>query len=316
MANAEFNLSELVEKMPPTDRELEAIKAAAATEGTSAGPKPKADKAPASKFTAPDPEVAEDICRQILQQGRRAIEGLIELIRDPASPAFVNYKPEYLCHCLTVFLGHPTRTGQRRAYVDILAAQAGRAQHSLHTRLFLIRELQWIGDTSCVAALAPMLLDERLCDAAACALLAIRDGVEEAFRKALATATGRCRLVNLQSLAVLSDRASARAFEQALEDADADVRMAAGWGLARLPHPPAAAILLRKADAAANWERIKLTQSCLLMAERLVDIGRKAEARTIYTHLRDTRQDPGEKHVREAARKALELMGTGLAVNR
>jgi HEAT repeat protein len=310
-----LNLSELVEKMPPTDKELEALKPPPGGQAAPPSQRPKAGQPAASKFTAPDPDVVEPICRRVLENGRPALEELIAMIRDPASPDFTNYKAEYLCHCLTLFVGRADQRSSRSLYIGTLVNQAGRSQLPLHTRLFLVRELQLIGDRTCVPALAALLQDEGLCDVAAAALLAIQDGVVEAFRQALPAAQGRCRLVNLQSLAVLADKTSVPEFEKAMADPDLDLRLAAAWALARLPYARASADLLKQAGTAENWERIKLTQACLLMAEKLAASGQKSEARTIYTHLRDTRSDPKEAYIRQAASKALELMGAALAVN-
>jgi hypothetical protein len=63
--------------------------------------------------------------------------------------------------------------------------------------------------------------------------------------------------------------------------------------------------VLKAADTKAPYERIKATQACLLLAERLTAAGKKAEAARVYKYLQDTRTDPAEKYVRDAARKAL-----------
>ena len=49
----------------------------------------------------------------------------------------------------------------------------------------------------------------------------------------------------------------------------------------------------------------KATSACFLLAERLLAAGRKTEAARLYTHLRDTRTDPSELHIREAASRRL-----------
>jgi hypothetical protein len=86
------------------------------------------------------------------------------------------------------------------------------------------------------------------------------------------------------------------------------VRLAAGWGLAQIADAAAVDLLLKAADA-TGYERIRATNSCLLMAENLVAAGNKADARRIYTRLVNSRTDPSEAHVRDAASRGLEAAG-------
>ena len=137
------------------------------------------------------------------------------------------------------------------------------------------------------------------------ALVAIKDGAAEQLRAALPNAKGRCRLTILHSLAALADAGAAEAFKQALQDEDREVRIAAGAGLAKLGDAGAVDLLLKAADVQPGWERIQAAKHCLVLAEKLAAAGKKAEARRIYQHLRDTRKDASEAYIREAADKAL-----------
>jgi HEAT repeat protein len=310
MAATQPNIVALVDRMPATDKEKEAQKAPPPGQPPAQG-SPRPAKPVASKFDAPDPEVMAGICAEILAGGPPALVELISLIRDPAGEDFKNYKAEYLCHSLTIQVGRPDGEQARRWVIDTLAGQAGNETLVPHTRGFLVRELQLLGDRAAVSALGRLLGDERFCDDAARTLLAITDGATEQFRKALPTATGHCRLVVLQSLAVLRDPASADAFLQAASDADREIRLAGLWGLARLGSPGAVEVLLKAAETQQPWERIKATQACLLLAENLVTAGRKTEAVTLYTSLRNTRREPKERYVRDLAAKALEDLQPG-----
>ena len=304
------NIAELVERMPATDREIEALKPPPppdpAADPTKPKPKPKPPTpGSGSKFTAPDPNVVEKICDEIIGGGPASFRELIGLIRDPAAEDYKNYKAEYLCHCLTIYLGRPEKQPQRSAFIGTLAAETGNEKLPLHTRGFLARELQLIGDRAAVSALGQLLTDEKLCDDATRALLSINDNVAGEFRVALPKVQGRSRLIILQALGVLRDAQSVAAFQKAAADADTDIRLAAVWGLARVGDAGSVDLLLKTADTQAPWERIKATQACLLLAEALAAAGKKAESARIYTHLRDTRTDPKEKYIRDAAAKAL-----------
>ena len=109
----------------------------------------------------------------------------------------------------------------------------------------------------------------------------------------------------LKKLAVLKAKQAAAAFRQALEDGDPDVRIAAAWGIARLADEAAVESLWRCAEAHAGWERINETDACLALAEGLAAAGKKTAAIAMYEHLQQTRTDPSERHVREAASRRL-----------
>jgi HEAT repeat protein len=306
---AKPNVAELVEQLPATDREIEVQKAAAKAAADPSQPKAKPEKVVGSKFDGPDPAAAGKLCEQMLAGGRESLIELISLIRDPAAEDFKNYKAEYLVRCLTVYVGRPDQAGQRRWFIDTLAAQAGNAQVPLYTRGFLVRELQWIGDGEAVPALGKLLHDEALCDDAARALISIGTGAGEQFRAALPQAKGRGRLVAIQSLGAIRDKSSAAALAKALQDDDREVRLAAAWGLARLGSSDSIEALLKLADASQGYERTKATQACLLLAENLAAAGKKDAAARIYAHLRDTRIDPKEQYIQDVAKKALVALG-------
>jgi HEAT repeat protein len=315
MAFPQPNIMALVEQMPATDKELEAQKVPPPGQPTDqAKPKPKPGREfQGSKFTAPDPEAAEKIFDQILAGGSDSLRELVNLIRDPAEPDFKNYKAEYLCHCLVVYVGRESKSALRRMVSDTLTAQVADEKVPLYVRGFLVRELQWIGDRQAVSALGKALADEKLCDDAVRSLLAIGDGAAEPLRNALPAARGRCRLALVQGLAALRDAQSLERLREAVVDAEQDVRLAAVWGLAKMGDAGSVDLLLKTADATAPWERSKATQACLVLAETLAAAGKKTEAARVYMRLRDTRTDPKEQYIREAATKALAGLGGKVA---
>jgi hypothetical protein len=91
----------------------------------------------------------------------------------------------------------------------------------------------------------------------------------------------------------------------ALKDTDREIRLAAAMGLAKIGDTGAPDLLLKAADGSQGWERIEMTKFCLVLAENLAAAGRKSDAAKIYTHLRDTRKDPTEKYICEAAERGL-----------
>ncbi|MBM3883830.1 MAG: hypothetical protein FJ387_29695 [Verrucomicrobia bacterium] len=259
----------------------------------------------ASKFTGPAPADAERLCRALLEGGAESVRGLIRSLREPGHPEFRDFRAEYLLHCAVLQVGQPGRQAQRALLAETLVAEAANAGLSKPVRRLLLRELHMVGDERVVPALGALLADEDLCQDAASTLVAIRTGAAEELTAALGRARGKCRLVLIESLGAVPSTESAGALSGALGDGDPDIRMAAAWALARLGDASAAEPMLRVAGGASGYERIKVTQACLLLAEHSVAAGRKPVAARIYQHLHDTRTDATEGYVRELAAQAL-----------
>lgn len=253
-----------------------------------------------------DKDNIEKAVAELLRGGRASMQGLIEMLGEPGSPE--NVKPHYALHCVlnrAVILGDE---GARRALCETLAANLAGGL-STYNKAYLCQELQWAGGKEAVPALARLLTDEELCDPAGMALVAIRDGAAEQLAAALPRARGRCWLVIIHSLAALADPRSLGILADALSDPDREVRLAAAAGLARIGDARSTNLLLSAADKASGWERVKTTQACLMLAEKLSAGGNRNEANRIYSHLRDTRTDPAERYIRDAADKALAAAG-------
>ena len=308
MAATKPNVAALVELMPDTDKEIQAKAEEAKQQSqpdASDKSKQKMDRNAASKFTGPDPGAAEKIFAAILSVGRDSIVELLELVREPSDADYKNYKPTYVLHGLVIYAGRAGQESQRRLLARTIASQLDNAKPSKAVKAVLIRELRVLGGKESVEALGKQLLDEELCGDAALALLTIREGVVSHFREALKMSKGRNYVTILQALGVLQDKASGAALKKALADENRDVRRTAAWALANIGDGSSADALLKFADAAEGWERTQATKACLLLAEKLAAAGQKPQASRIYSHLRGTRTDPKERHVRDAAEMAL-----------
>jgi len=213
-------------------------------------------------------------------------------------------KPRYALHCLAVRMCRPDEEKARRAFTRTLAMQLG-GDKPKAVQKYLIQQLQVAGGKEVIPELGKMLQDEELYEPAAQALVAIGDGAAEQLRNALPTVDGKIKLTVIQNLGVLKDTESVGALKNALGDDDREIRLAAGWGLANIGGAGSADLLLKAADAEGTYERNTATKACLLLAERLLETGRKEPAEKIYIHLRDTRSGPDEAYIRDAANKGL-----------
>ena len=253
-------------------------------------------------FTGPAWDEIIPALDAVLAAGKDGVVAVVAMLKDVDDGA--DYKARYFLHVLAQYLGRPGKEASRSLFVDALATQLG-GERPKGVQGYVARQLQVIGSKECAAALGKLLADPELCDTAAQALLAIRAGAVEEFRKALPDLKGGPRLTVLQALGVLADAASVDAMKSALADADREMRLAGGWGLARIGDAASLDSILKAADVEARYERIKATSSALLLAETLLAAGKKADAVKIYTHLKETRSDPSEVYVADIASEAL-----------
>lgn len=309
MAANKPNVATLVEQMPETDRDIQAkAEQAKQQEQPDAPDKPKPKPIQlgvASKFTGPNPDAAQKVFAEIFSGGRDSVRELLSLVRAPSDADYKNYKAEYVLHGLVLLAGRAGNENSRLLLSDALASQLGSNRPSKAVKAIFIRELRTLGGKESVNALGKQLLDEELFDDATLALLTIRDNVAPQFRSALKKAKGRNRVTVIHALGTLQDEDSADALKKALSESDQDVRRTAAWALANIGEASATDALLKSADTAEGFARTEATRHCLLLAERLAATGKQSQANRIYAHLRDTRRDPSERHIREMAEKAL-----------
>ncbi len=257
-------------------------------------------------FTGPTWEDAAAIFDAVLAAGREGVVGVVAMLHDTDDGQ--DYKARYVLHGLAQYLGRPGKEAARAVFVEALASQLG-GERPKAVQGFVVRQLQVIGGKEAAPALGKLLGDPDVHEFAAQALVAIRSGAAEELRKALPGLKGGPRLTALQALGALADRDSAAELRAAAADADLDARLAALWALARIGDAESVDRVLKGADAAPGWERIRATSAALLLAERLIADGKKAEAFRVYRHLKDTRTDAAEAYVRDAAADALARAG-------
>jgi hypothetical protein len=239
----------------------------------------------ASKFTGPDPAVAQKIYDQILGADEDGLAALIDLVREPVDENFDNYKAGYVLHGLVVHAGAPGRGKDRQLVSEMIASQLRNEKHSEATRAFLLRELQLLGDRAAIQAIAAQLLSEELCEPATQALLAIGEGAAEPIRNALKEAKGPRRRTLAQAAGVLRDPGAAPLLLEVLKEEDRDTRVVAAWSLAQIGDASSVDPLLAIAEKSEGWEKIQALKSCLLLAENLAKQGKNTLSEKIHQRL-------------------------------
>jgi HEAT repeat protein len=248
---------------------------------------------------------------EIHAAGKESIAALVEKLVEPGKGD--DNKARYALHGLALYVcglgNRPHNNDERQAFAKALAATLDTDRPSA-VKEFVLRELQVCGGREVVESIGKHLAEPALSDAAAAALVAIGgDTAAVEFRRLLSSAQGRMRLIAVQNLGVLRDKQSVDALTKATTDADAEVRTAACWALANIGDSAGIDACLKAAEKATGYERIQAGKNRLLLAERLRDAGRKADAQHVYGHVRITSGDQSEAYLREIAERALATLG-------
>ena len=249
-----------------------------------------------------DKETVDSVVSQIYEGGRKSLRALIGMLVEPGRGDDV--KPRYALHCLAVRMCRPDEEKARRAFARTLAMQLG-GDKPKAVQKYLIQQLQVAGGKEVIPELGKMLQDEELYESAAQALVAIGDGAPGQLRSALPKVKGKMKLTIIQNLGVLQDVESVDALKNALDDDDREIRLAAGWALANIGDADSVDLLLKAAYPEGTYERNTATKACLLLAERLLEAGKKNPAVKIYKHLHSTRSGSDEAYICDVANEGL-----------
>lgn len=253
-----------------------------------------------------DDKACRDATAQIHKGGREAWLMLMDQLvdTDPAKDCKAR-------HALHTLVHHACGLGgdDQAALAETIASRVAGDQ-AKEIRAFLIHQLRLCAGNESVAALGKVLLDEDLCDSACLALAQIKTQyAAQPLTAALPRAKGRTKLAILQALGYLNHLDSIPAFRAALKDEDRDTRIVAGWALSRIADAGSTDLLLERAAKSEGWERIQQTKHCLVLAEKLTAADTKDIAARIYKTLAESRDDPKEAYIREAAQRGLKAVG-------
>jgi HEAT repeat protein len=256
-----------------------------------------------AKIPNDDAAAAMAAYKDLVDLGPQGIKDLAALLVEPGPVD--DSRARFAFHGLAIYVARPGAEAERMMFCEtVRGLLAGPAPASI--KGFFLRQLRLAGCPKAVPAVSALLLDEELCEYAAQTLVTIGgDEARAALRQALAKAQGRCRLTILQNLGVLRDAQAAPELMKAATDADREVRLAALWALANIGDAAAADTILKATEAQGAYERAKITDAALLLAQRLGEAKKTGEAERIYRALWKAAADPKDRHVRCAAIRGL-----------
>jgi len=133
------------------------------------------------KVNGPEWRVAETIIGRVFDGGEQRIQEVVALLVPPGGED--DCKPRYLLHAMAVHVARPEGHKWRDVYCRALASRLG-SEVPESVQAFLIGQLQVAGTGAVAGQLGAQILNEVLCEYATQALLAIREGAAEQFRRA------------------------------------------------------------------------------------------------------------------------------------
>ncbi|MHC4250065.1 MAG: HEAT repeat domain-containing protein, partial [Planctomycetota bacterium] len=319
------------QKPPATD----ATPAAAPAAGPEKAPKPEPVAAPApepepdySKEPLPEPEVSavevqavleklqvngereiRDVSTKLVRMGSTGIRHLTAMLKDVGEGDDTDRRAR---HALSGLAYYVTRKGagrERSFYARTLAAELSGDKLTKQSKGFVVRQLRLAGGRESAEGLGSLLLDEELSEYAAQALLSIRKGAAEQFRKALPNAKGATLLTVTQALGVLRDRECVEKLLPAATSADRDLRLATLWALGNIGDPRAEGVIVKALAAQNPYDKARATEAVFLLVDRLIEDGRKDDAARIARGLWEKTTGEEDCHIRCAA-----LQGVARAV--
>ena len=281
---------------------------AASAPASAAGVSDIVAKMPAQDFAQGEPLIAE-----ILKTGPAGLKELCGMITPPDNVA--DAKARFALHGVVLYVKRPGAEAER-AMVEkaLLGAMASAKQADL--KQFFIHQIELCGSDTAAKPLGKLLGDERLCDAAARALLQIRsDGAIAEIRAALPGATGARLITIVLALGKARDKASTKAIAKYAVSGETTLRHVAWFALANIGDASSTGVLAKASAATGNYERSVGMKYYLLLARRMGEGGDKAACAKICRGVLATRTKPTDGNARCAALTVLADVLGGAAID-
>jgi len=196
--------------------------------------------------------------------------------------------------------GRPGAEAERAAMSAVILPKLGPGTPE-EARVWLLRQLQYIGRAEAVPAVAPLLADKSL-RIRECARRTLQEIPGEEAVSALRTAlpkatTSEWRVALINALAQRRDARSVSAIARFLTDKDKPVALAAAAGLGKISGLDAAKALMASRGKVDADVRAVVLDSYLLCADGLVTSGKAADAAAIYNAVYLERDNPPRMRV-------------------
>jgi HEAT repeat protein len=247
------------------------------------------------KFPAQSTEERDRMASELIQWGR---DGILEICRFlvPSGKGDDTHV-RFALSALATYVSQRGLEKDREMYAKALI-EALEREIDKEVQAFLIRQLQRSGRKESVKALRKYLNDNKLCDPAAQALVAIgTQDAEKALLKSLGTSRGANRVIVIKALGELRSKGATKKILEHATSGDDELRQVTLYALANIGDPRAESVLDKVSLEAASYERAKAPSLYLLYTRRLAESGHKAQCMRICRKLIKNYTAPQESHI-------------------
>lgn len=230
------------------------------------------------RMPARDANEADWVSYQLIEAGDGAIGGLCDRLLPPGGD---DAAVRFAVNGLAKYVSTGLREEERELVANSIV-QAIRRQTDADAKAFLIRQLEVAGGNESVPSLGAYLSNERLCDPAASALVAIgTQDAAEALAAALPDARGACIGAIAKSLGELRHEASAPVLIEIANGEDPQSAALARYALANMGAEDAETLLREAMEVESVVAQSNAVSDYLLYIEQRAANGDKREARKL-----------------------------------
>jgi len=253
-----------------------------------------------AQLPAANPEEVQRLNAALVKLGAPAYQELCNLLAPMGLGDDV--KARLALSSLALYVSRAGAEKERKKFSEAILIALQSNFHA-EVKTFLLKQLQLSGGKESVAPLQSLLFDEKLCEPAAQALLAIRaPEVEAAFVQALATANAAPRLTIIKALGELRSKFAVSELLKLAQDKNLDVRAAARAALANSGELTAMPLL---AEAVQSENAQQAHADYLLFAQRRAEAGDKQTSAAICREVLANRDGRFASHEQANALRTL-----------
>ncbi len=225
-----------------------------------------------------------EICEAVLAQGSDALDTLCgQLV---ANDGAKDVKIRFATSGLTKYLSLPNASAAHRAQWVAALTKSLQSDQEPQVKIFLLRQLQWVGDDACLAAVADCIAEKALYDAAIRVLTEIgTPAATGMLLQQLQKVEGPVLARTVQALGELRCAQAANTYRKLAIDAVPEIRDAALFAIAQTGIANADALFEQAIEADTRCARARAVSLYLQYAERLAEIGEKEAAKSICQKL-------------------------------
>jgi HEAT repeat protein len=247
------------------------------------------------RFPAQNSEVRQNLVSEFIGMGSEGILEVCFLLVPPGTGDDTNAR--YALSAMATDVSQKGMEKERDLYAKTLIKALDR-QTNKEVQAFLIRQLQRAGKKESIKPLKGYLDDNRLCEPATQALLAIgTPEAEKALLKMLGKVSGANRITLIKALGELQSKEATKKILGFATDKNDELRQVTLFALANIGDPLAGSAVRALSLEATSYERTRAPSLYLLYAQRLSESGHKILCANICRKLITSYTAPQESHI-------------------